>query len=647
MSRSLGPVSSRPPRPKRWSSQRKFLTGGSLSLLFLGAVVVVLWWTGAIFGKQPFTGTTWTVRKEKLKVTIVARGSLESASYGDIYCKVRSGTKGSTNATTIKTVVDAGAEVKGPEWRKDVLPAAFSTTVGLSIYPLGTNPLMAASVLVIGKSKTEGEKVMELDSSGFIEQLKDKIKDVKQAYATKVQAEQNYEIQKIDNKTDIEKAKNTLKLAEIDLEKYRLGDYVQALDDVKGRIETALSDLDDWKTRAAWSARQAKKGLVSKVAADADNSRVDAAKINVKKLQEEQRVLEKFTKGRTESDLQAKVKEALTNVEKTELQAVYKLLFLKADMDTKQAIYDLEVARQRDIEQQIANCTVHATQSGLVVYFVPDQVKGGGGSQQSIVAQGEPVRESQKMLQIPDLTHMLVNVRVPEAFVDYLHSEGKNKSEWQIAMVKVDAFRSRLLKGHVKFVDTVPSTQDWFAADVKVYKTIVAIDNPDNGDMPKLRPGMSAEVTITAEETGVPVLVVPIQAVIGTIAKGAERKCFVVGPDGYPVLRDITVGISNERLVEVRSGLAEGEKVVENPKPLLEDGSDLKPGKVKGKGDDAGGYVPGKGQDSGKPKQKGGKGLDPAKAGAFAPDIWLQVPDHPRVEVALAAPRGRELKIEN
>jgi HlyD family secretion protein len=323
------------------------------------------------------------------------------------------------------------------------------------------------------------------------------------------------------------------------------------------------------------------------------------------------------------------------------------VLYLKADMDTKLALYDLEVARQKDIEQQIANCTVLAPQSGLVVYYVPEQVRGGGGSQQSIVAQGEPVRESQKMLQIPDLTHMLVNVRVPEAFVAHLRSEGKNKSKWQVAMVKVDAFQSRLLKGHVKFVDTVASTQDWFAADVKVYKTMVAIDNDDNGEMPTLRPGMSAEVTITAEESREPVLVVPIQAVVGTIKDGAERKCFVVGPDGQPVMRDIVVGMSNERLVEVKSGLAEGEKVVENPKPLLEDGSDLKPGKVKGKSDDGGGYQPGKSQDTGKSKQKGPKGLDPSKAGAFAPDIWLQVPDQPRVEMAWVAPRGRELKIEN
>src|SRR5262249_27232152 len=150
---------------------------------------------------------------------------------------------------------------------------------------------------------------------------------------------------------------------------------------------------------------------------------------------------------------------------------------------------------------------------------------------------------------------------------------------------KVDAFSSRILRGHVKTVDTVASQQDWFASDVKVYKTIVAIDQSLDG----LKPGMSAEVTILAEESPTPVLVVPVQAVVGTISMGANRKCFVVGADGQPVLRDIVVGMSNERLVEVKpwdeakqTGLKEREQVVFNPQPLLE-GSELRAGRPRTK----------------------------------------------------------------
>jgi multidrug efflux pump subunit AcrA (membrane-fusion protein) len=660
---AITPASSRLPRRAHgWSSQRKILTGACVTLVGVLAVGWVLWWTGVLFGKAPFTGSTWTVRKERLKVTIVARGSLESANYGDIYCKVRSGTKGSTIATTIRTLVDAGTEVN------------------------------------------EGDEVMTLDFSGFEEQKKDKIKDVKQAYAAKVQADQQVAIQELDNQNDILQAKNKLELAVTDFEKYQKGDYLQALDDVNGRIKTAKSDLEDWKDRAAWSARMYKKKLMSKVQADADASRVDAAEINVQKLEKEKEVLVDFTKGRTETDLKAKVVEAELGVKKAELQAKFKLDYLKADQATKNAIYDLETTRLDEIQDQIENCKVRSPQSGLVVYYVPEQVRGGGGSQQSIVAQGEPVREGQKMLQIPDLDDMLVNVRVPEAFVSHLKGERKSQSKWQKATIKVDAFQTRLLEGHVSFVDTVASVQDWFATDVKVYKTFVSVDirhkltddslaalrhehlpeavlaNLDalkdrefanrkallaelchlisrreprrlqtftpilkqakDKTAPSLKPGMSAEVTITAEESTEPVLVIPVQSVVGTITMGTERKCFVVGPDGQPVLRDIQVGKSNERLVEVKSGLAEGDKVVENPRPLLEEGSDMRPGKAKGGKDDngydkggkgggapkgggsPGGGGPGGGGPGGGGGAPGGGGGKGQKVGALAPQLF-------------------------
>jgi hypothetical protein len=646
------PGSSRLPKGgRRWSNRWRIGVGVAALLVFGAAITAVLGVTGVLFGKQPYSGPTWTVRKEKLKITIVARGSLESANNGDIYCKVRSGTKGSTIATTIKTVVDAGIEV------------------------------------------SEGDEVMVLDFSGFEEQKKDKTKDVNQAYAAKVQADQQVEIQKFTNENDKLLAKNKLTLAEIDERKYKEGDYIQALKDVEGRTKTAESDLEDWKDRAGWSNRMAKKGLMSKVQADADASRLDASRIALEKLIEEKRVLVEYTKPRTETDLQTKVAEAILNVKKTEQQANFTLEYLEADRETKRAIYDLETSRLKEIDAQIDECRVKSPQSGLVVYYVPEQVRGGGGAQQSIVAQGEPVREGQKMLQIPDLNNMLVNVRVPEAFVAHLQekdkkdknkdkgkdrnkgpivsSSDKEGGKWLRAMVKVDAFQYFVLNGHVKFVDTVASTQDWFAADVKVYKTLVAIDahtkfnqrsldelakeeipelvldklaalkdrewpnrnrfladvnkvlsrrevmryeskvakHAEVEQLPQLRPGMSAEVTITADESTDPVLVVPVQAVLGTISSGADRKVFVVGSDGFPVLRDIKVGMSNERLVEVTAGLAEGERVVENPRPLLEEGSELRParGGAGGPGDKGkGGGAPGGDKKGGTPGGPGG-----------------------------------------
>src|SRR5262249_37408233 len=63
---------SRLPRPSQWSKRRKFLTLGVLAVVLFGLGAGFLWWNGSLFGREPFNGPTWTVRREPLKVTIVA-----------------------------------------------------------------------------------------------------------------------------------------------------------------------------------------------------------------------------------------------------------------------------------------------------------------------------------------------------------------------------------------------------------------------------------------------------------------------------------------------------------------------------------------------------------------------------------------------
>ncbi len=463
---------------------------------------------------------------------------------------------------------------------------------------------------------------MVLDSSGLQEQLKDKIKDVDKAYADKVAADEAVRIQEIGNESAIEAAKNARDLAKIELEKYEKGDYVAALKDIAGKIETTKSDLEDWKDRAAWSARMVKKGLMSKVQADADQSRAEASRITLENYQVQKDVLEMYTLKREIQDRKAKLAEAERGIRKAEIEARSNLAQKIAARKTAESIYQSELARKEDLDAQIVKCTIKSPQDGLVVFYVPEQVRGGGGSQQSVVAQGEPVREGQKMIQIPDLSHMLVTVKVPEAFVSNLKNPDPNDktAPRQQATIKVDSFSKEVLHGHVKSVDTVASTQDWFASDVKVYKTKVSIHE----SRPGLKPGMSAEVTILADESEEPVIVVPVQAVLGTISSGAERVVYVVGSDGEAKERKITVGKSNERLVEVMSGLEEGEQVVLKPESLQKEGSEMKPGKLKTKGEGehgSGGWdgaKGGKGKGGAPGKGAPGKGGAGGKAGPGA-----------------------------
>jgi hypothetical protein len=210
----------------------------------------------------------------------------------------------------------------------------------------------------------------------------------------------------------------------------------------------------------------------------------------------------------------------------------------------------------------------------MVVYFVPEQARNGGGSQQSIIAQGEPVREGQKLMQIPDLRKMLVNTKVHEALVARVRPG-------QPVSVRINAYPDRLFPAHVESVATISMQQDFWAPDVKFYSTKVALD----GEVDNLKPGMSAEVKIAVSDPLEKVLTIPVEAVIGSAELGSKRRCYVM-VSGRPTERDIEVGMSNERVVEVRDGLKEGDQVVLNPKTLV--GDKLKtrqPGQAKEGGD--------------------------------------------------------------
>jgi multidrug efflux pump subunit AcrA (membrane-fusion protein) len=72
-------------------------------------------------------------------------------------------------------------------------------------------------------------------------------------------------------------------------------------------------------------------------------------------------------------------------------------------------------------------------------------------------------------------------------------------------------------------------------------------------------PGMAADVRV---EAGVAedVLVVPVTAVQGMVQKG---NVWVVGSDGSPDERAVTLGLTDGEMVEVRDGLSEGEQVLQ------------------------------------------------------------------------------------
>lgn len=256
------------------------------------------------------------------------------------------------------------------------------------------------------------------------------------------------------------------------------------------------------------------------------------------------------------------------------------------------------------------------------------------------------------MLRIPDLRHMQVNVRIHEALIDRVKADERKatgvlegtragllvnphafsrllsqtdallngvrdslrEKEYDIirfgngAGVRVDAKPDQKYRGRVRMKAGVASQQDWMSADVKVYQTIVSIDD---SDVTGLRPDMSAEVTIETAPATDKVLAVPIQAVMGGTEAGAEREVYVLDSAAQPQKKTVRLGAYNDRLVEVKDGLAEGDVVVLNPKVLDSKARTREEGDPTGRGASKTGGRPG----GDKSKGGGTKGGPPGGAG--------------------------------
>ncbi len=601
-----------------------YFAAGLFVLLVLSAIAIAI--AGASFLNKILPSVfpssrpdliTHKVKPEYLQVTVVERGTLESADNKEVICKVKAGSPG-TFASTIKWVIDDGSTV------------------------------------------VRGQLLMELDDSSLQDQFRTQSIAVEKANSEWVKADEAYRIQIKTSESAVATAVALLKVAELDLDKFlgiradpafdpfaalaggpatlvERGEYRSKLDAVSGDLKLAESNLEAYRDRAAWAEREVRKGNLTPTQAKVEQSKLDSELDKVAKLQKDRYVLTTFMRQRDLTDLTSKADVARIGVEKANQEAYASQIQADFARKTAYSVYMQETEKLRDIEEQLKECKIYAPQEGMVVYYKEERGRF-GQSTEGMIAQGAQVKEGQKMMRIPDLKRMQVNTKVHEAMVSRIRGDDRQStgfldtlrvglltnpnalsrlllnseatlttlreqyrreeyiiaSRGQTAKIRVDAFPNRVIEGHVRSKAAVASQTDFFASEVKVYQTLVILDESVEG----LQPDMSAEVTIQVDPPREPVLCVPLQAVVGGAEGGSKRRVFVMTPSG-PEEKEVTLGLFNEKMVEVREGLSEGDDVVLNPKVILgdkaktrEEGGDLNGRRGNGNGQ---GFGPGAG----------------------------------------------------
>lgn len=447
---------------------------------------------------------TATVVKAELPVTVMERGELESSKTVDVRCEVE------------------GEQIKIVE-----------------IMPEGTRV-------------SEGDVVIRFDTDKLSRSITEQEVKWRTADAKALASEEDLEVAKNQAASEIAAAKLALKLAQIDLRKYIEGDFPQEKREIEGEVLIAEEELKRAHDRVIFSERLKRKGYLSSGEHEADKFAETKAANAVNLAKEKLRVLENFTRERTEAELSAGAEEAVRESERVARSQTSTIA--KADSEHRVAVSTaaIEKAQLDRLKQMLERCTVKAPRDGIIVY-----AKDRPWDQTARVQVGGIVHFQQRLFSLPDLTQLQVRVRIHESAV-------KKLQEGQTAEIRIDAIPNRVLTGVVEKVATLADARGfWDQRGVKEYETLVRLtDVPEGGG---LKPGMTAEVKILVSRLS-DVLVIPVQSVA---EHSGSHVVFVIN-DGRLERRAVVIGESNDQFIQIASGLTDGDLVAQDARARVE-----------------------------------------------------------------------------
>ena len=447
---------------------------------------------------------TATVKRANLTITVTERGELESSKTIDARCEV----EGYQNK--IVSILPEGTKVKGPGW-------------------FWWEP---------------GQVVVTFDKEKLKTDYLTKDSTYKTAVGKAKAAKGELEVQTNKAEGEVADADLALKLADLERDKYLQAQYQVDAEEIQGKIELAKKELKEAEERLEQYRKFVKKGFGTPEQERVNEFAVENKKYNLRCMKGQLMVLEKYTKKGKETELTSKAAEAARKLDRAKKAGAAAVEKAQSDLDASEAAALVEKQALDRISEQLGKCIVRAPADGVLVYS-----KDRWYDPSSRIQAGALVHQMQTLFQLPDLARMQVKVKIHESMVKKVHKGQK-------ADISIESLPGTILHGTVEKVGILADTMGyWDQGGVKEYVTIVKMD-----DLPEdagINPGMTAQVKILANELP-DVLMVPVQAVA---EKEGKHFAYINGLVSAERV-EVEVGETNEKFVEIKSGLHEGQKIL-------------------------------------------------------------------------------------
>ncbi len=413
-----------------------------------------------------------------------------------------------------------------------------------------------------GTHVKKGDLLVELDASTLQDNKIDQEIRVQNAEASFINAKENLAVVENQAESDIDKARLTLEFARQDLKQYKEGEYPNKKTAAENAITLAEEELARAEETLTWSQKLFEKKYMANTELEADKLAVSRRKNNLILAQNDFKLLENFTYHRNIAQLESDVKQATMAMERTERKARADVIQAEAALKAKEAEYNRQKDKLSKIENQLEKTKIYAPADGLAIYATSAQTGGFRGSQEPL-EEGQEVRERQELIYLPTTESAMVEVPIHETSLQKIRIGLP-------AIVTVDALPGKKFLGRMESIAPLPDARSmWMNPDLKVYNSKIYLDESDSA----LRTGMSCKAEIIIEQYDDAVYV-PVQAVLRV---GGEPTVYVVKNKSVEP-RKVEIGLDNNRMVRIISGLTEEELVLLTP-PLksasIEPGSQM------------------------------------------------------------------------
>jgi HlyD family secretion protein len=408
------------------------------------------------------------------------------------------------------------------------------------------------SIIPEGSRVKEGDLLVELDVSTLVDNRVDQVIKVNNAEAAFIDANETLAITISQGKSDVELAELTYEFGKQDLAKYtgKGGEYENLVAAAEGKIKLNAEEKTKAEDYLEWSQKLFNEKYLSKTQLQADQLALQRADLNLTVAANDANLLKQYTYQRQVAQLTSDVNQAKMALERAQAKARANVAQAEATLAARKQ----ELARQQDklakIDDQITKGKIFAPTEGMVVYATSQR---GGGFRQDRqpLADGVEVWERQELIYLPRSTSTVAEVDVHEASLQKVRAGLP-------AIVTVDALPGKKLMGTVTQIAPLPDPQSmWMNPDLKVYKTEIALDSNDAS----LRSGMNCKAEIIVEQHADTVYV-PVQSVLRV---GGQPTVYVLNEDGSTEERKVEIGLDDNSMIRIISGLKEGEQVLLAP----------------------------------------------------------------------------------